>query len=74
MRLRRAKALLAGGTAPSSTAAETGFADQAHLTRCFTRTYGMTPSAYLTAVHGGQAHVRVISVITGDPRPTSGAT
>ncbi|MGW5233649.1 helix-turn-helix domain-containing protein [Streptomyces nodosus] len=49
MRLHRAKALLAAGTAPSSTAAETGFADQAHLTRGFTRTYGMTPSAHRTA-------------------------
>ncbi|MBB4789492.1 helix-turn-helix domain-containing protein [Streptomyces nodosus] len=74
LRLRRARALLAGGTAPSSTAAETGFADQAHLTSYFTHTYGMTPSAYRTAAHGGQAHVRPISVITGDPRPTSGAT
>ncbi|WEB45414.1 AraC family ligand binding domain-containing protein [Streptomyces yunnanensis] len=30
-------------------AAEAGFADQAHLTRWFTRTYGITPAAYRTA-------------------------
>ncbi|MDT0469273.1 AraC family transcriptional regulator [Streptomyces gibsoniae] len=58
LRLRRARALLAGGTIPSLAAAETGFADQAHLTRWFTRTYGITPSAYRTAAHSGQAHVR----------------
>jgi len=30
-------------------AAEAGFADQSHLTRWFTRTYGVTPAAYRTA-------------------------
>ncbi|MGW1883656.1 helix-turn-helix transcriptional regulator [Streptomyces sp. NPDC001970] len=49
LRLRRARALLAEGTAPSTAAAEAGFADQAHLTRWFTRTYGVTPAAYRTA-------------------------
>ncbi|MGW4391852.1 helix-turn-helix domain-containing protein [Streptomyces sp. NPDC004685] len=44
LRLRRARALLAEGTAPSTAAAEVGFADQAHLTRWFTRTYGVTHS------------------------------
>ncbi|MGW4518013.1 AraC family transcriptional regulator [Streptomyces sp. NPDC004393] len=58
LRLRHARALLAGGTAASLAAAETGFADQAHLTRWFTRTYGITPSAYRTAAHGGQAPVK----------------
>ncbi|MGW1025847.1 helix-turn-helix domain-containing protein [Streptomyces sp. NPDC002577] len=42
------RALLAEGTAPSTAAAEAGFADQAHLTRWFTRTYGVTPAAYRT--------------------------
>ncbi|GGN86564.1 transcriptional regulator [Streptomyces albiflavescens] len=51
LRLRRARALLAEGTAPSMAAAEAGFADQAHLTRWFTRTYGVTPAAYRTALH-----------------------
>ncbi|MEU4066516.1 AraC family transcriptional regulator [Streptomyces wedmorensis] len=49
LRLRRARALLAEGTSPASAAAEAGFADQAHLTRWFTRTYGITPAAYRTA-------------------------
>ncbi|MCO6008678.1 AraC family transcriptional regulator [Actinoallomurus purpureus] len=46
LRLRRARVLLAEGIAPSTAAAEAGFADQAHLTRWFTRTYGVTPAAY----------------------------
>ncbi|MFF2512375.1 AraC family transcriptional regulator [Streptomyces sp. NPDC058086] len=49
VRLRRARALLAKGTAPSTAAAEAGFADQAHLTRWFSRTYGVTPAAYQAA-------------------------
>ncbi|MFG2362929.1 helix-turn-helix domain-containing protein [Streptomyces mirabilis] len=49
LRLRRARALLAEGTAPSMAAAEAGFADQAHLTRWFSRTYGVTPAACRTA-------------------------
>ncbi|MFE7160410.1 AraC family transcriptional regulator [Streptomyces sp. NPDC057636] len=51
LRLRRARTLLAEGTAPSTAAAEAGFADQAHLTRWFTRTYGVTPAAYRTSLH-----------------------
>lgn len=51
LRLRRARALLAEGTAPSTAAAEVGFADQAHLTRWFTHTYGVTPAAYRAAPH-----------------------
>ncbi|GGX75703.1 helix-turn-helix domain-containing protein [Streptomyces hiroshimensis] len=50
LRLRRARALLAEGTAPSTAAAEAGFADQAHLTRWFTRTYGVTPASYRMAL------------------------
>jgi AraC-like DNA-binding protein len=33
------------------TAAQAGFADQAHLTRWFRRYYGVTPGAYRGAVH-----------------------
>jgi AraC-like DNA-binding protein len=51
LRLRRARALLAEGTTPSMAAAEAGFADQAHLTRWFTRTYGVTPAAYRSTLH-----------------------
>lgn len=50
LRLRHARGLLAAGTAPISAATESGFADQAHLTRWFTRTYGITPSAYRSAL------------------------
>ncbi|MFD0418666.1 AraC family ligand binding domain-containing protein [Streptomyces sp. NPDC127108] len=49
LRLRRARALLAEGRAPATAAAEAGFADQAHLTRWFHRTYGVTPAAYRAA-------------------------
>ncbi|QIQ01571.1 AraC family transcriptional regulator [Streptomyces liangshanensis] len=46
LRLRRARSLLAAGLAPSAAAASAGFADQAHLSRWFTRTYGIPPGAY----------------------------
>lgn len=38
--------LLAQGLTPSAVAAETGFADQAHLTRIFKQRIGTTPAAY----------------------------
>jgi AraC-like DNA-binding protein len=47
-RLARARASLVRGQALAETAAETGFADQAHLTRLFTAAYGMTPGQYRT--------------------------
>ncbi|MEV4174461.1 AraC family transcriptional regulator [Nonomuraea sp. NPDC049709] len=50
LRLRRARALIAAGTPISETAAATGFADQSHLTRWFTRYFGLTPGAYRRAV------------------------
>ncbi|MGA0594249.1 AraC family transcriptional regulator [Enterovirga sp. CN4-39] len=49
VRLEAAKALLAKGLAPASVAAETGFADQAHLTRWFRRSYGAPPAAFSRA-------------------------
>jgi AraC-like DNA-binding protein len=45
LRIERAKALLLTGAPPASVAAEVGFADQAHLTRLFKRTIGVTPGA-----------------------------
>ncbi|MFB6583365.1 hypothetical protein ACFCYC_39175 [Streptomyces sp. NPDC056402] len=42
---------MAEGTAPSTAAAESGFADQAQLTRWFTRAYGVTPAAFRAAMH-----------------------
>jgi AraC-like DNA-binding protein len=49
LRLRTARRLLADGVPPAHAAAETGFADQAHLSRWFRRCYGVTPAAYQAA-------------------------
>jgi AraC-like DNA-binding protein len=46
LRLDAAKRQLAAGTAPADVAADTGLADQAHLTRAFARRYGVTPARY----------------------------
>ncbi|MDP4503109.1 AraC family transcriptional regulator [Nonomuraea turcica] len=50
LRLRRARDLIATGTPISEAANATGFADQSHLTRWFTRYFGLTPGAYRQAV------------------------
>ncbi len=50
VRVRLAKTLLARGLPISQVAAEAGFTDQAHLTRHFKRTFGVTPGRYLGAV------------------------
>jgi AraC-like DNA-binding protein len=49
-RVRAARRLLEGGAAPADVAAQTGFFDQSHLHRHFTRTLGMTPAAYAAAL------------------------
>lgn len=46
LRVAKAKTLLASGATPGEAAAETGFADQSHLTRCFKRIVGFTPGHY----------------------------
>jgi AraC-like DNA-binding protein len=46
LRVRRARRLLDDGLAPADVAAQTGFADQAHLTRHFKRVMGVPPAAY----------------------------
>ncbi|MFC3936732.1 helix-turn-helix transcriptional regulator [Acidovorax facilis] len=43
VRLLRAKQLVMNGEPVASVAAECGFADQAHFTRWFRRTFGYTP-------------------------------
>ncbi|TMR16297.1 AraC family transcriptional regulator [Nonomuraea turkmeniaca] len=50
LRLRTARDLIAAGTPISEAAGATGFADQSHLTRWFTRYFGLTPGAYRQAV------------------------
>ena len=47
--LQKAKALLRGGAPLAAAAFDSGFYDQAHLTREFVRTYGFTPKAYKSA-------------------------
>lgn len=48
-RVRRAKALLAGGAAPAEAAFAVGFGSQSHLTRHFTPLVGVPPGAYRRA-------------------------
>ena len=53
-RLDAARAQIARGRSLADVSLETGFADQAHLTRAFTAAYGMTPGRYGTLrQHGG---------------------
>ena len=49
-RVRTARRLLERGIAPGEVAQQTGFFDQSHLHRHFTRTLGITPGAYATAL------------------------
>lgn len=50
LRLRAARRLLAAGAPAATVAADVGFADQSHLTRWFTRYYGISPATYQRAV------------------------
>ncbi|HEY2874826.1 MAG TPA: AraC family transcriptional regulator [Reyranella sp.] len=49
MVLQKAKALLRGGAPLVDAAFDSGFCDQAHLTREFVRTYGFTPKVFRSA-------------------------
>jgi AraC-like DNA-binding protein len=49
-RVARARVLLERGCRPAEAAVQTGFADQAHLTRWFRRVVGVTPGAYRNSV------------------------
>jgi AraC-like DNA-binding protein len=49
-RVARARVLLERGCRPAEVAVQTGFADQAHLTRWFRRVVGVTPGAYRNSV------------------------
>ncbi len=46
LRLRQARRLIADGYSLAEAASLAGFADQAHFTRWFSRTYGITPATY----------------------------
>ncbi|TAM02688.1 MAG: AraC family transcriptional regulator [Paraburkholderia sp.] len=46
LRTRLARALIARGSPIVDAAAEAGFADQSHLTRAFTRQFGISPGRY----------------------------
>ncbi|MEM9314571.1 MAG: AraC family transcriptional regulator [Pseudomonadota bacterium] len=48
-RLRLARRALSDGEEPGAVAAALGFADQSHLTRCFSRQYGLPPGRYRAA-------------------------
>lgn len=49
LRLERAASALRAGTRPVDAAAQTGFADQAHLTRWFVRMFRVTPASFARA-------------------------
>ncbi|WP_018657239.1 helix-turn-helix transcriptional regulator [Actinomadura flavalba] len=53
VRVRAARRLLDEGHTPAATAAATGFADQAHLTRHFKKAVGVPPGAYRRTRHPG---------------------
>lgn len=48
-RIDLARRLIADGTALADAAADSGFADQSHMTRIFTGKYGVSPGAYAAA-------------------------
>jgi AraC-like DNA-binding protein len=49
MRLRLARRALTAGEAPAVVATDLGFADQSHLTRAFSRQFGLPPGRYQAA-------------------------
>ncbi|MEH6835675.1 MULTISPECIES: AraC family transcriptional regulator [Falsihalocynthiibacter] len=50
LRLRQARRALASGNNPASVAAELGFADQSHMTRAFSRQFGVPPGKYQSSM------------------------
>lgn len=50
VQLRRARSLIADGTSLADAAIAAGFADQSHLSRWFSKIYGITPGVYRAAL------------------------
>lgn len=57
-RLDMARGLIRAGHRLADVATAAGFADQAHLTRMFRQTYGLTPAAWSAAVHAAGDDLR----------------
>jgi AraC-like DNA-binding protein len=49
-RVRLARVLLRAGGTPVEAAVEAGFSDQSHMTRAFSRCYGVTPARFRAAI------------------------
>jgi AraC-like DNA-binding protein len=45
-RIQHARGLVRGGMTLADAAAVSGFADQSHMTRCFVRSFGLTPGSF----------------------------
>ena len=60
-RLALARAAIEGGQSLARAAAETGFADQSHMTRQFKRTYGLTPARWMALTAAGPRYERLRS-------------
>jgi AraC-like DNA-binding protein len=52
-RLALARTAIENGTPLAQAAADAGFSDQSHMTRQFTKAYGMTPARWAAAVRAG---------------------
>lgn len=51
-RVRLAKAYIRRGLGLAESAAEAGFSDQSHMTRCFRKVMGMTPGVFAAGTRG----------------------
>lgn len=69
VQIAKARALLGAGKPPAEVAAETGFADQSHLTRHFRAIYQVTPGEYRREC-GLDAHGGSNNVLGHRPTPT----